>query len=153
MKTLPLRKESLIPRIDGITRNIEKLRVLGSYSVEEFEKESDTYDLAQHHLRLALEGVFHIGSHILSRLPGKRPTSYKDIASRLGETGIIDRMFAQHQLAQMAGYRTRLTHFYHDITPKEIYDIVQNNLTDIETFLTAVRTLLQNPSPFNLTVE
>jgi predicted nucleotidyltransferase len=38
MNTRPLRKESIIPRIDGITCNIEKLRTLGNLSLAEFEK-------------------------------------------------------------------------------------------------------------------
>jgi uncharacterized protein YutE (UPF0331/DUF86 family) len=153
MNKLPLRKESIIPRIDGITRNVVKLRALGSKPLAEFEKKEDTFDLSQHHLRLALEGVFHIGSHILSRLPGGRPTTYNEIASKLGDAKVVDRTFAQEKLVKMAGYRTRLTHFYHDITPKEIYDIIHTNLDDIEYFLTAINKLLTNPERIGCTLE
>lgn len=153
MKKLPLRKEAILPRIDGVTRNIEKLRELGRYPLSEFEKRGDVFDLSQHHLRLALEGIFHLGSHILSRLPGVRPTSYKEIAQRLGEKGIVERRFAEDQLVKMAGYRTRLTHFYHDITPKEIYEIIQAKLDNIEEFLQTVKKVIESPQNFNLTIE
>lgn len=153
MKQLPLKREAIIPRIDGISRNVEKLRTLGKLPLSEFEKKGDTYDLVQHHLRLALEGIFHIGAHILSRLPGARVTSYKEIALRLGEKGIIEQTFAKKTLVQMAGYRTRLTHFYHDITPKEIYEIITKHLDDIEVFLQAVKEILSQPEEFGLTIE
>lgn len=153
MNNIPLRKESLIPRIDGITNNLKKLRELGENPLSEFEKHGDVFDLSQHHLRLALEGVFHIGSHILSRLSGARATSYKEIAVNLGEKGIVEISFANNQLIKMAGYRTRLTHFYHDVTPKELYEIIHNNLSDIESFLSVVKEIILNPQKIGLKIE
>lgn len=153
MNIIPLQNEALLPRIDGIERNLTKLQALGEKTLSEFEQRDDTFDLAQHHLRLALEGVFHIGSHILSRLPGGRVTSYKEIAMRLGEKGIVDTTFAKEKLVKMAGYRTRLTHFYHDITPKELYEIIHHHLQDIEMFLQSIKKLLVNPEKLGLTIE
>ena len=57
--TLPLEREAVLPRIDGIRKNIQRLQKLGELPLEDFQ-EGDSFDLAQHHLRLALEGVFHI---------------------------------------------------------------------------------------------
>jgi uncharacterized protein YutE (UPF0331/DUF86 family) len=34
----------------------------------------------------------------------------------------------------MAGYRNRMVHFYREVTPEELYQIVANNLKDIESF-------------------
>lgn len=53
----------------------------------------------------------------------------------------------------MAGYRNRLTHFYADITPQELYEILQKNLCDFEYFLKAIKQLLTNPGKFNLTIR
>ena len=35
----------------------------------------------------------------------------------------------------MAGYRNRMVHFYKEISAEELYDILLNELKDIETFL------------------
>jgi len=43
----------------------------------------------------------------------------------------------------MAGYRNRMVHFYKDIMAKELYDILQNELTDIEKFLKEVEIFLK----------
>lgn len=40
----------------------------------------------------------------------------------------IDRML----LKILAGYRNRMVHFYHEITPKELYEICSGELEDIE---------------------
>lgn len=149
---VPIKSQSIIPRIDGIQRDVGKLKELGKLSITEFAKE-DNFIKAQFYLRQALEGVFHIGSHILSRIPGGRATEYKEIALKLGEVGIVDKNFAQTKLKNMAGFRNRLTHFYAEIVSEEIYKIIQENLDDLEMFLTAIKSLMKNPQKFNLQIE
>ena len=86
-------------------------------------------------------------------MPGGRVTEYKEIAIKLGELGIVEKRFAGNQLKNMAGYRNRLTHFYSDITPQEIQEIMQNHLENITVFLQAIRELLKHPEKFNLSLE
>ena len=149
----PLRREAIIPRLDGITKNIQRLQKIGAHPLQEFQESEDLFDLAQHHLRLALEGVFHIASHLLSRIPGARATEYREIALALGEQKIVDLAFAENQLAKMAGYRTRLTHFYHEITREELYGIIHNDLGDIETFLHQIKRILEHPEQYGFSIE
>ena len=149
MKKLPLKLQSIVPRMDGIMKDMVKLQQLGSVPKDKFVSEkNDYFDVAKLRLREALEGVFNIGAHILSRIEGGRTTEYKDIAKKLGEFGIVDKNFADGVLSQMAGYRNRLTHFYAEITPEEMCDIIQNNLGDFDIFLKAVKNLLEHPQNF-----
>lgn len=149
---LPLKKQSIIPRIDGVERDIKKLRELRKLELEKFHEE-DNFSLAQFYLRRALEGIFHIGNHLLSRLAGGRSTQYKEIAKALGEKGIVKPSFANNKLVKMAGYRNRLTHFYADVTPEELYEVLSNDLEDLDFFLTAIKNLLKEPEKFNLKLE
>ncbi|MBN2105740.1 DUF86 domain-containing protein [bacterium] len=147
-----IKKQSIIPRLDGIQHDIAKLKELGELPVHEFSNE-DSFIRAQFYLRRALEGVFNIGTHILSRIPGGRVSEYKQIALKLGELGIVDEQFANGHLKAMAGYRNRLTHFYSDIRPEEIYQIIQEYLPDFDTFCVSVQRLISNPERFQLTIE
>jgi len=147
-----IKSQSIISRLDGIQNDLGKLEDLGKLSFSLFSQE-DNFIKAQFYLRRALEGVFHIGSHILSRLPGGRATEYKEVALKLGELGIVDKTFSQTKLKAMAGYRNRLTHFYADITTEEIHGIIKDNLKDFATFLMSVKKLMKNPEKFNLQVE
>ena len=147
-----IKQQSILPRIDGIQRDLIKLKELGKLPLGEFSMESN-FVQAQFYLRQALEGVFHIAGHILSRIPGKRPTEYKQIAIKLGETGIVSQEFAKGKLKQMAGYRNRLTHFYADVTPEEIHNVLNHDLTDIEFFLSSIKILLTDPKKFDLSLE
>mgnify|MGYP001563735279 FL=1 len=72
-----IKLQAILPRLDGIAKDVAKLKKMQRISLAEFEKDEDKFGLVQYYLRQALEGVFHIGSHILSRLPGGRATEYK----------------------------------------------------------------------------
>lgn len=150
--TLSLEREAIMPRIDGIRKNISKLQRLGQLPFEQFSK-GDSFDLAQHHLRLALEGVFHIGAHVLSRLPGGRTVEYREIAERLGDKGIVDQTFAKNALVPMAKLRNLLVHHYADLDAQKLYDVVNNHLVDIETFLRAVKGVVDVPEKFGLEIK
>jgi uncharacterized protein YutE (UPF0331/DUF86 family) len=56
-------------------------------------------------------------------------------------------------MKNMAGYRNRLTHFYADIKPEEIYKIIHEDINDFGTFLKFIKELMSNPEKFNLVVE
>jgi len=151
--TLPsIKNQSIIPRLDGIARDRLMLQKLAELPDAEFAKE-ENFVCAQFYLRRALEGVFHIGSHILSRIPGGRVTEYKAIALRLGEVGIVPQEFANRSLKAMAGYRNRLTHFYADVNPAELQRILRNDLGDFDAFAAAIKTLLKHPEPFGISIE
>lgn len=154
MNQLPVKSQSVIPRIDGIEKDIKKLHDLRELPQEDFyDTTQDHYDVAKLRLREALEGVFNIGAHILSRIEGGRATEYREIARKLGEHNIVDKEFAIGALSRMAGYRNRLTHFYAEITPSELYSILNDNLGDFEIFLTAIKQVLEHPEKFGLEVE
>lgn len=182
MTSVPLKSQSIIPRMDGIAKDVKRLQELASLPFDQFHAE-DNVDIAKLRLREALEGVFNIGAHILSRIEGGRATEYagkseglsspepvrgversetddgaeatedKDIARKLGEQGIIEKQFAETALIRMAGYRNPLTHFYAEIMPQELYDIIQRDLGDFDAFLSSVKQVLEHPEKFGLSRE
>lgn len=152
MNPLPLLRESIQPRLDGIQANTVRLREFGALSLEDFT-EPEVLERAHYHLRLALEGVFNISAHILARFPGNRETEYKRIARKMGELGIVKKDFADKEMVKMAGYRNRLTHFYSAVKAAELHEICKKHLCDIETFLHAIQGMMKHPGDFGLTVE
>lgn len=147
-----IEKDIIVKRINGIEQEMSELKELAAVSLEEFAS-GVNFKLAQYHLHRALEGVFNISTHILSRIPGGQATQYKEIALKLGEFGLVEKKFAKEKLTRMAGYRNRLVHFYAEVTPEELYGIVQNDLGDLSVFLTSVKDVLENPQRFGLVIE
>ena len=96
MTKLTLDKDTILKRINGIQGEISELEKLAKIPFDEF-KNGVGFKLAQFHLHRALEGVFHISAHILSRIPGAQASEYKEIAKKLGEYKIIDKNFEEEK--------------------------------------------------------
>ncbi len=141
MNKIDFNKKLIIDRIDIIQKCVERLKKMKRMSQGKFVLE-DNFAIAEHNLRRALEAVFDIGSHILSRIPHIQISAYKEIAQKLGEYKIVSKRFAENKLTDMAGYRNRLTHFYFDVTPREMYTIVQEDLGDFDKFLKYIKMFL-----------
>lgn len=140
---IPINKKVINERLFIIEGCSNRLKQFQPVSLEEFKK-GDNFAIAEHHLRRALEASLEIGTHILSRLSGVKPQSYKNIAILLGENNIIPLNFAEDKFEKMAGFRNRLIHFYPKVTPQELYNIIQNNLPDLEDFSKYIVRYIEN---------
>ncbi len=120
---------------------LSELRELSQRSEDEFLRDRRNPAAAESYLRRALESVFDIGRHILAKSYGFKDLEYKKIATELGERGVIDEAYAR-TLLKMAGYRNRLVHLYQEVTPREIYALLKNHLSDIERFVVEISTFI-----------
>ena len=89
---------------------------------------------AESYLRRSLEALFDIGRHILAKRFAFPATEYKEIAAGLLEKNILKEDEAE-LMRKMAGYRNRMVHFYHEITPEELHEICLNHLDEIRLLL------------------
>jgi uncharacterized protein YutE (UPF0331/DUF86 family) len=88
-----------------------------------------------------LEAIFDIGRHIVAKTAGKGIIEYKEIADALRNMKVIAKELAE-KLKLMAGYRNRLVLFYHEVTDKELFLIVKNNLSDMEDFVKDIKAFI-----------
>lgn len=153
MHKIPLNREVLYARLSYIEDSVRSLKRFQGVSLDGFHANPDNFRIAFYDLHRALEALMDIGSHILSRIPGARATSYKDIPQLLGRHGVVPKDFADNQLNKMAGYRNRMVHFYAEITEKELYEIIQEDLPDFDTFCSRIYEILKDPARVGFTVE
>ena len=86
---------------------------------------------AESYLRRALEALFDIGRHIRAKWRDYPATEYKEIAKGLSENKVLVEKEAE-LMRKMAGYRNRMVHFYHEITPEELHEICLHHLSEIK---------------------
>jgi uncharacterized protein YutE (UPF0331/DUF86 family) len=128
-------------RLGFINLALARLKSMRDLPRESFLQE-DKPAAAESYLRRCLEALFDTARHITARSAGKGIVEYKEIARNLGEKGVITPDLAE-KLVLMAGYRNRMTHFYHEISNEELYRIISENLKDIEEFVKQIRTFLE----------
>ena len=143
MNPSQIRAAIVTERIAWIRKMIEGIRRLPLSNYEEFISDSRNIAAAESYLRRALEAVLDLGRHILSKGFASPVTEYKEIGKFLAENGVLNKSNGE-LLRQMAGYRNRLVHFYHEVSERELFDICTNYLADIEDVTNNILNWLKN---------
>ena len=97
---------------------------------------------AESYLRRALEALLDLGRHVLAKGFGRGVSEYKAIAQKSRELGVLT-PYEADLLEQMAGYRNRMVHFYHEISEEELYQICTKRLSDVEQTVRAFKRWIQ----------
>lgn len=124
-------------RAAWVKQMIEALQDLPIHTKKKFLFNKHNIAAAESYLRRALEALFDIGRHILAKRFGAPVTEYKEISKSLFDKKILHKKDAD-VLRKMAGYRNRMVHFYHEISPEELQEICVNHLDEIEALLEKV---------------
>ena len=121
---------------------LQELKPFTTMGKDAFLSDTKNPPFVESYLRRGLEAVFDIGRHILAKTYGFKEIEYKVIAKELGARGVITKELSEI-LYVMAGYRNRMVHFYREITPEELYQIVVTNLKDFDTFITEIAAFIR----------
>jgi uncharacterized protein YutE (UPF0331/DUF86 family) len=131
MMASSVRAEIVAEKIAYLRNMVEAIRTLPLSSFDDFSADARNAAAAESYLRRALEALFDLGRHILVKAFATAPAEYKQIAEGLTQKGVLSREDGRI-LREMAGYRNRMVHFYHEIGERELYNICRDRLADIE---------------------
>ncbi len=124
----------LTQRAAWVLEMIGALRDLPLKNKGKFVQNRHNVAAAESYLRRSLEALFDIGRHILAKRFAMPATEYKEIARGLLDKKILNEKEAE-LMRKMAGYRNRMVHFYHEITPEELHEICLGHLDEIKLLL------------------
>ena len=138
-------KRVVSDRLAWVDRMFKEIRALPLDSKTGFMQDSRNIWAAESCLRRALEATFDLGRHIIAKGFGEAVTEYKEIASTLNRHNVISASDLE-LMRKLAGYRTRLVHFYHDVSEDELFEICTFHLGDVERIVNTLRSWLANNS-------
>ena len=131
-------KRVVADRLDWIIRMIKEIESLPLEDYESFTRDKRNVWSAESCLRRSLEALMDLGRHILAKGFGRGVGEYKEIASCLEESRVLDEQQSD-MFKRLAGYRNRMVHFYHEISDKELFEICSSQLSDITYVTDAIR--------------
>jgi uncharacterized protein YutE (UPF0331/DUF86 family) len=124
-------------RIAWVREMIQSTRALPVTSFDEFIDDPRNIASAESYLRRGSEALLDLGRHILAKGFAVAVTEYKEIGPSLAAQGVLPEDQG-NLLRQIAGYRNRMVHFYHEVTREELYGLCTKNLSEIEGILNAM---------------
>lgn len=128
-----VKREIVLSRISKLDEYIKFLNGIKKYSKIEYLNDPMIYGSTERFLHLTIECVIDIANHVIADMRYRKPDSNREIFEILFENKIIDSKL-KINLCNMAGFRNILVHDYIKLDREMVYDIVENNLKDIEDF-------------------
>ena len=115
--------------------DLETLKAMGA---ELFASDRRNPAAAASFLRRAIEALFDAARHLLAKGHGLGGLEYRDVARLARERQLVVDDALAARLVQIAGFRNRLTHYYDEVTPDEIFHVLESDLGDLEAFARAL---------------
>jgi uncharacterized protein YutE (UPF0331/DUF86 family) len=110
-----------------------RLRELGQLPEAEFLADYRNTESAKYLLIVATEAAIDLCNHIVARQGGRAPQDYADCFAILADLEVIKPDLAK-RLKQMARFRNLLVHLYWRVDNQRVYQIIQDDLGDLNTF-------------------
>ena len=123
------RIEEKMERIEEYFSRLDEVRD----TAEGIAKEESEENL----VRKIVSATIDIASRMIALEGGGRPDTYAEYFSELKNREIIDEELS-NKLKEMARFRNLVVHQYHRIEQEQLDKIIENDLDDIQKFLTQV---------------
>ena len=136
-----LDKEFIIRKIDMITEDLEHLRELQGFTINEIALDFLKYSALKNILMEIIGRAIDINSHIIAELAPagiQTPRGYKDTFLLLGRLEILPDGFAR-EIAQSAGFRNAIVHDYNDIDKHLVYKKVDDIISQYAAYCGHIR--------------
>jgi uncharacterized protein YutE (UPF0331/DUF86 family) len=125
-----------------INDSLYKLRQLSRVSQAEFLEDFRNTESAKYLFVKATEAAIDICNHLVSRIGGRAPRDYADCFAVLGELHVISPDLTR-RLKQMARFRNLIVHLYWQVDDARVYEILQDDLGDLDEYQTQIAKYLQ----------
>lgn len=129
-------------KIESIKRNLKLLRGFKSHSVEALQNEATLNGAVKWYLYLVMQDTIGLAEAVIAFKFSRKPTSYSDCFYILRDEKFIS-LKQQESLIEMTGFRNRMIHEYDKLDFEKIFEILKNNLNDIEEFLKVISSKLK----------
>ena len=126
-------ERTILDRLTYIDATLARLKARRSLSLAEFLADIDRRDATLYQLQTCIEAMTDIANHVVAALGLGRPKDRGDLFAMLAQEGIVEGSLAR-RLAAATGLRNLLVHGYLDVVLGAVYQMIQDDLGDIEAF-------------------
>ena len=124
-------------RLGKLEQLLKQLRQAAKNDWEAFRQNEWLQASVERWLHLAAECTLDLAHHLIADRGWRTPTSYRDSFQILEENGVLSSELAR-QMEGWAGLRNVLVHLYLDVDRRRLYEILTEDLDQLEFYAEAV---------------
>ena len=137
-----MNKQDVKINFDTIDDNLEKLNTLSSLSRDEFMADFVYLDATVRRLQTSIEALVDISRYVIRSLGLPSADSYRQVPVVLADAGYLDQT-STAIYDKMVRFRNLVVHHYYRVDPEDIYNILTENLSDLQNWRTTLLEIIE----------
>jgi uncharacterized protein YutE (UPF0331/DUF86 family)/predicted nucleotidyltransferase len=137
-----MNKQDVEINFDTIEDNLEKLEILSCLSHDEFMADFRNLDAAVRRLQTSIEALVDISRYVIRSLGLPSADTYRQVPTVLADTGYLDET-STAIYDKMVRFRNLIVHHYYRVDPEDIYNILTENLSDLQNWRTTLLEIIE----------
>ena len=137
-----MNKQDVQINFDTIDDNLEKLDTLSCLSRDEFMADFRNLDATVRRLQTSIEALVDISRYVIRSLGLPSADSYREISVVLADAGYFDQTSAA-TYDKMVRFRNLIVHHYYRVDSEDIYNILAENLSDLQNWCTTLLEIIE----------
>lgn len=137
-----LDRDLIIAKTSSVRKHLKRVEEKRGQDVQEFLKDFDCQDIVSFNLQLAIQNCIDIAAHIISEEGVGVPGSLTEMFYLLEENGYLSERLTE-KMVRAVGFRNLLVHEYGKIDLKQVYEIANEHIEDLNKYLLSIFTKLE----------
>ena len=130
-------KDIVLNKANKVDHHMRRIREKRVVSLEEFLVDLDWQEVVLFNLQMAVQNCIDIAAHIISDEELRIASSTNEMFYILQENGYIRPELTENMVAAV-GLRNLVVHEYGNIDLKQVYQIANQDIDDLENFIRAI---------------
>lgn len=125
-------------KMSYILKHIAVAKSYQRHDLKEIEQDMKLRGAIERELYVISQAVIDLAEALIAYKKFRKPTTMREAIDILGEEHVLPASFIG-EFDGIVGFRNALAHDYEDLKLEVVYDVLQNKLTFVETFLQYIR--------------
>ena len=130
-------KDLMLTKASSVRRHLKRAKEKSNTDLNAFLSDIDRQEIVMFNLQTAIQNCVDIAAHIISEEGFGIPDSTSDMFYLLEENSYLDNQITE-KMVKAAGFRNLIVHEYAKIEAKQVFNIVQKDITDLNEYLKAI---------------
>ena len=136
-------KKVIEVRLKKLDHAVSRLKRIQQISKDEYTDNQDYQDIAERNFQVAIQTCIDIANYIIAGQNLLVPDEQENVFIVLGKNGVLPEELIE-KIKGMVSFRNILVHNYLYTDPNQVYDILQNQLSDFNSFAQAIVNYLES---------
>jgi uncharacterized protein YutE (UPF0331/DUF86 family) len=130
-------KDLLLAKASSVRRHLKRIKEKSKIDLKTFLSDLDRQEIVMFNLQMAIQNCVDIAAHIISEEGFGIPDSISEMFYLLEENRYLDNQLTE-KMVKAAGFRNLIVHEYAKIEVKQVFDIAQKDIIDLNEYLKSI---------------